>query len=107
MVNRSPMRDNGLIHFRNTWSYHRALVVQRRTKRVRIAAPRGIPRNTATLLAAVLYSNVMVSPLMTSMKNTPIGAKRTIWRRELMATRIAQYSLSPPARPVQIKTWLL
>ena len=38
------------------------------------------------------------------MKKTPMGAKRTIWSRELTATRIAQYSLSPPASPVQTKT---
>lgn len=32
------------------------------------------------------------------------GAKKTIWRMELMATKMAQYSLSPPANPVHIKT---
>lgn len=71
---------------------------------MRIAAPSGMPRNTATLLAAVEYWKTMLSPLMTCMKKTPMGAKRTIWRRELTATRMAQYSPSPPARPVQIKT---
>lgn len=38
------------------------------------------------------------------MKRMDRGAKRTIWRMEFMATRMAQYSLSPPARPVQIRT---
>jgi hypothetical protein len=53
----------------------------------------------------VLYERAIVSPpLITSMKKIAMGAKRTIWRREFTATRIAQYSLSPPARPVQIRT---
>lgn len=41
---------------------------------------------------------------MTLIKRRAKGAKRTIWRTELTATRMAQYSLSPPARPVQIST---
>lgn len=41
---------------------------------------------------------------MMLMKRTARGAKRTIWRREFMATRMAQYSLSPPARLVQTRT---
>lgn len=32
------------------------------------------------------------------------GAKKTICRMELIATKMAQYSLSPPANPVHIKT---
>ena len=43
--------------------------------------------------------------LMMLMKKIDIGAYSTICRIELMATRIAQYWLSPPAISVQIKTW--
>ena len=42
---------------------------------------------------------------MTRMKKTASGAKNTICRMELTATRMAQYSPSPPAKPVQIKTY--
>lgn len=42
---------------------------------------------------------------MTLMKRRARGAKRTICRMELIATRMAQYSESPPARPVQMSTW--
>lgn len=38
------------------------------------------------------------------MKKTARGAKRTICSIELMATRMAQYSPSPPASPVQMRT---
>lgn len=41
---------------------------------------------------------------MICMNRIASGAYRTIWRIELTATRIAQYSVSPPARPVQIRT---
>ena len=41
---------------------------------------------------------------MTLMKRMASGAYSTICRTELMATRMAQYSLSPPARPVQMRT---
>ena len=50
-------------------------------------------------------SRVSVSWLMMRMKNMASGAKRTICSSELMATRMAQYSSSPPARPFQIRTW--
>lgn len=43
---------------------------------MRIAASSGMPRKTATLLAAVEYSKVMVSPLTTSMKKTPMGGEK-------------------------------
>lgn len=45
------------------------------------------------------------SRLITLMNSSASGAKSTIWRMEFTATRMAQYSLSPPARPVQIRTW--
>lgn len=78
-------------------------------KRVSIAAPRGIPRKTATDFATVEYwmSKVPSSWEMTFMKSKARGAKKTIWRIELRATRMAQYSLSPPAKPVHIRTWVL
>ena len=44
------------------------------------------------------------APLITRRYKIARGAKRTICSMELMATRIAQYSLSPPASPVQIRT---
>lgn len=71
-----------------------------------IAAPRGMPRNTATLVATVEYdtSREPSSPLITDIKNTDIGAYRAICSIELMATRIAQYSASPPARPFHMST---
>ena len=65
-----------------------------------------MPRKTATLLATVAYETVtaLSAWLITLMKRMARGAYKTICRIELMATRMAQYSLSPPARPVQIKT---
>lgn len=74
---------------------------------VMIAAPSGMPRKTATLVATVEYETDIVLDewLMILMNNTARGAYSTIWRTELMATRMAQYWLSPPASPVQIKTW--
>lgn len=41
---------------------------------------------------------------MTRRNRIARGAKKTICRMELIATKMAQYSLSPPANPVQIKT---
>lgn len=91
---------------KKTRSYHSDPAILRREKRVMIAAPRGMPRKTATLVATVEYdtSREPSSPLITEIKNTDIGAYRAICSIELMATRIAQYSASPPARPFQINT---
>src|SRR2546423_6552980 len=64
-------------------------------------------KNTATLFAPTVYeiSILRSEPgLMTTRKSKAKGAKSTICDIELMATRIAQYSLSPPARPVQTRT---
>ena len=46
---------------------------------------------------------------ITWMKNIASGANKTICRIELIATRMAQYSLSlsPPASPVQTSTYTL
>ena len=65
-----------------------------------------MPRNTATLVATVEYETVIsdFEWLMMLMKKIDIGAYSTICRIELMATRIAQYWLSPPAISVQINT---
>lgn len=49
------MSDHGASHFRNVSSYHLGLVSARTPKRVIIAAPKGIPKNTATLVATVEY----------------------------------------------------
>lgn len=107
-MNRRPIRDHGAANLRNIWSYHLGLAIFRSANRVTIAVPRGIPRKTATLLATVEYpiSSVPSSLLMTLMKSRARGAYSTTWRIELIATRIAQYSLSPPARPVQMRTWM-
>ena len=53
MVKRRPMSDHGAANFRKASSYHRGLVTLRSRKRVKMAAPRGIPRKTATDLATV------------------------------------------------------
>ena len=76
IVNKRPMRDQGAANFRNTLSYHLALVNLRSEKRVTIAAARGMPRNTATLLATVGYSmsKVPSSREMTFMKRRASGA---------------------------------
>jgi len=73
---------------------------------VMMAAASGMPRKTATLFATVEYwiSMVLSERLMTLMNSSARGANSTIWSIELMATRMAQYSLSPPARPVQMST---
>jgi hypothetical protein len=58
-----------------------------------MAAPRGMPRKTPTEVATVVYEMSMVDSepgLKTRMKRREMGAKRTIWRRELTATRMAQ-----------------
>lgn len=100
------MRDHGLRYLRKVFSYHCGLTSFRIAKRVRIAAPRGMPRKTATLVAIVEYETLTVLPdlPMTLMNRRASGAYNTICSTELMATRIAQYSLSPPARPVQMST---
>lgn len=106
-MKRSPIRDHGAAHFMKTELYQWGEVSFRRVKRVSIAAARGIPRKTATDFATTEYSmpKVPSSPEMTFMKRRARGAKKTIWRMEFRATRMAQYSLSPPARPVQMRTW--
>ena len=65
----------------------------RMANRVRMAAARGIPRNAATLVATVEYEGEIVEFewLMTLMKKMARGAKSTICKIELMATKIAQY----------------
>lgn len=106
IVKRSPMRDHGLAHFKKMLSNQAGLKIARSVNRVTIAAPRGIPRNTATLLATTEY-DIEISSLewlMTLINRRASGAKRTICSRELMATSIAQYSLSPPASPVHMRT---
>lgn len=106
IVYSNPMRDHGEMTRRKTRSYHSGPASLRIEKRVIIAAARGIPRKTATLVATIEYetSRAPSSPLMMLMKKMAIGAYRAIWRIELIATRIAQYSLSPPARPFHIST---
>lgn len=76
MVNRSPIRDHGDSHLMNTSLYHLRPAILRIMYRVTIAAPRGIPRKTATLLATVEYSMDMVpsARLMTFMKRRARGA---------------------------------
>ena len=55
MVYSRPISDHGAIHFRIIWSYHVGLVSLRTANRVMMAAPKGMPRNTATLVATVEY----------------------------------------------------
>lgn len=71
-----------------------------------MAAPRGIPKKTATLVATTEYEMVCaaVSPLITPIKRMASGAYNIICSSELTATRIAQYSLSPPASPFHMRT---
>lgn len=47
------MSENGEIHLMNLLSYQDALIKLRMLNLVMIAAPRGIPRKTATLVATV------------------------------------------------------
>ena len=91
---------------RDLWSYYSGLTNFRNVRRVKIAAPRCIPRKTVTLVATVSYKTATVSSsrLMTLMKRMASGAESIIWRTELTATRIAQYYSSPPASPFQIIT---
>ena len=44
------MRDHGEINFKNTWSYHVGPASLRRVNRVKIAAPRGMPRESSDAL---------------------------------------------------------
>lgn len=53
MVYSRPISDQGAIHFMNVSSYHVGLVSFRTANRVRMAAPSGMPKNTATLVATV------------------------------------------------------
>ena len=101
------MSDQGASHFRKIWEYQAGPASQRTTRRVSIAAPRGMPRNTATLVATEEYdmASVVVSPPMIWMKKTASGAYSTICRIEFTATRMAQYSSSPPAKPDQMRTY--
>ena len=106
MVYSRPISDHGAIHFKNVWSYHVRFVSLSTANRVMMAAPNGMPRNTATLVATVEYETftaVEESPIIRTNRMAS-GAYRTICRMELTATRIAQYSVSPPARPVQMRT---
>ncbi|KAH0405517.1 hypothetical protein KCU89_g18, partial [Aureobasidium melanogenum] len=47
------MRDHGATHFRKTRSYQSPLVLNLNTTRVMMAAPNGMPRKAATLVAIV------------------------------------------------------
>src|SRR6266480_2263883 len=100
------MSDHGEIHLRNFFSYQSGLTA-RMLNLVRAADPSGMPRKTPTLLATVVYETVtlVLPPPITCTNNTASGAYKTICRMELRATRMAQYSSSPPARPVQMRTW--
>lgn len=100
------MSDNRPIHFRNLRSYQSLPINFLKENLVIMAAPRGIPKKTPTLFATGAYSTwtLSVNRPMTLMKRSARGTTSSIWSREFMATRIAQYSLSPPASPVQIKT---
>ena len=106
IVYSKPIRDHGEMTRRKTRSYHSGPASLRIEKRVMMAAARGMPRKTATLVATIEYetSREPSSPLMMLMKKMAIGAYRAICRIEFIATRIAQYSLSPPARPFHIST---
>lgn len=53
MVKRRPISDQGATQLRKTRSYQDGLKTVRRVNLVNIAAPNGIPRNTATLVATV------------------------------------------------------
>ena len=80
MVYSRPISDYGAIHFRNVWSYHVGLVSLRTANRVTMAAPNGMPRNTATLVATVEYEVFMVveeSPII-RMNRMASGAYRII-----------------------------
>lgn len=76
MVYKSPIRDQGATHFRKTRSNQLFFVKRRKIRRVRIAAPSGIPRNAATLVAMVEYDGVIAELewLITLMKNIANGA---------------------------------
>ena len=70
------MSDHGANHFRKVFSYHSGLINFRSVRRVIIAAPRGIPRKTATLVATVSYETATVpfSRLITLIKRMASGA---------------------------------
>ena len=76
MVYSRPIKDQGARYFKNVSSYHFELVNHLMANLVTIAAPSGIPRKTATLIATVEYEIEIaeVEPLMTRMKNTASGA---------------------------------
>ena len=56
-----------------------------------MAAPRGMPRKTATLVATMEYEIDLAaeSPLMTLMKRMASGSLSTICRSELTGTRFS------------------
>jgi hypothetical protein len=105
IVYSKPMSGQGEANRINT-SYHSGPASVRRTMRIIIAAPSGIPRNAATLTATTEHD--ILTPAaswpITRMKKTASGAQSTICRTELMATGMAQYSQSPPASCVQTRT---
>lgn len=53
IVKSSPIKDHGETHLRKTESYQEALMRLLIASLVTMAAPSGIPRNTATLVATV------------------------------------------------------
>jgi len=75
MVYSSPISDHGATHLRKVFSYHWTLMA-RIPKRVTIAAPSGIPRKTATLVATVWYETEveLLAPLMTLTNRIASGA---------------------------------
>ena len=80
MVYSRPTSDHGETHFTKVWSYQVGPVRMRTANRVRMAAPKGMPRNTATLVATVVYEAVTVAedvPII-RMKRMASGAYKTI-----------------------------
>lgn len=80
MVYKSPIRDHGETKRMNMRSYHAGPAMNRRPNLVITAAPRGMPRNAATLVATTEYEigAMSFSSLMTLRKKIASGAKRTI-----------------------------
>ena len=93
MVKRRPIKDQGLTNFRNFLSYHSGLARSRIGNRMILAAPRGTPKKTATVVAIVEYNTSIVSSDLpvTLMNRIANGPCNTICSTQLIATRIAPY----------------
>ena len=80
MVYSRPISDHGVIHLKKAWSYHVGLISLRTANRVMMAAPNGIPRKAATLVATVEYEafTVVEELPIIRMNRMASGAYRTI-----------------------------